>query len=163
MAIYGSVSAADTYFSDRGVTTWTGTDAVKGEALLRGSIYIDNMFRTQFPGWPADDRNQEREWPRDDAFDIYGNYIENDEVPREVEWATYEAALRELVDAGSLQPDYDPASQNKREKVDVIEVEKAAPYGPQSVIPIVNIIRGILAPVLTGSVGSSIAGRSVRV
>lgn len=163
MSFYGTVSGADTYFSDRGVDTWAGADELKEEALLRGSIYIDSTYRGRFPGWPTEQRDQVREWPRADAYDIYGNSIPSTETPREVEQATYEAALRELVEPGSLNPDFDPSAQNKHEKVDVIEVEKMAPYGPQSVKPVVNIIAGIIAPVLTGGVGSGIAGQSARI
>lgn len=161
--IYGTLSGANDYHSERGNTTWTGDDADKNIALLRGSEYIDAAYRSSFPGYPTDGRAQEREWPRSWAADIDGYDIPSDEVPVEVEQATYEAALRELVSPGSLMPDYDPASQNKREKVDVIEIEKSAPHGPSSVTPFINIIRGILAPVLTGSVNSTISGQTARI
>lgn len=163
MSFYGTVAEADTYHTERGNTDWAGTDAEKETAMRRGSEYIDQQYRTRFPGWPTGDRSQVLEWPRNWAFDIYQNDIPSDEVPREVEQASYEAALRELLVPGSLQPDWNPASQNKRVKVDVIEVESAAVYGPQSVLPVVNIIRGIIAPVLTGPVGSAIAGSTARV
>jgi len=162
MTHYGTVAEADTYHSERGNTLWTGTDEVKETAMLRGSQYIDQQYRTQFPGWPTVDRDQVLEWPRNWAFDIYRNDIPSTEVPREVKQASFEAALRELVTPDSLQPDWNPANQNKREKVDVIEVEKMAIYGPTSVLPIVNIIRGIISPVLTGPMGSSISGGVAR-
>lgn len=163
MSFYGSVAAADAYHLARGNTGWSGTDAEKEAALLRGSEYIDQQYRSRFPGWPTDQRDQVLEWPRNWAFDIYENDIPSNEVPREVEQASYEAALRELTDPGSLQPDWNPGSQNRRVKVDVIEVESSAVYGPQSVLPVVNIIRGIIAPVLTGPAMSSIGGRTARV
>jgi len=159
---YGTLAAADAYHLARGNSTWTGTDGVKNIALLRGSEYIDQAFRSAFPGLKTEQRDQLREWPRSDAYDIEGNYLPSDEVPDEVPIATYEAALRELVDPGSLLPDYDPGGQQKRVKVDVIEIEYSAPHGAASSLPVVNAIRGILAPVLTGAVGSGIAGRAVR-
>jgi len=159
---YGTLVGADAYHLARGNTTWTGDNADKDIARLRGSEYIDQAFRSAFPGFKTDLRDQEREWPRSDAYDVEGNYLDPDTVPNETIYASYEAALRELVDPGSLLPDYTPGDQRKRVKVDVIEVEYSAPHGVSSVLPVVSIIRGILAPVLTGSVNSTIAGRAVR-
>ena len=160
---YGTLAAADTYHSDRGNTTWTGADADKTIALLRGSEYIDQAFRSRFVGYKYGDRDQVREWPRSAAYDIHGDYIEYTVTPDEVAYATYEAALRELVTPGSLQPDYDPATQIKREKVDVLEVEYTASHGAQSVVPIIGIIAGILTPVLNDSAGSMLSGKALRV
>ena len=159
---YGTLAAADTYHSDRGNTTWTGTDEAKNIALLRGSEYIDQAFRSSFPGYKTLLRSQLREWPRAWAVDIAGNSLDSTVVPVEAEKASYEAALRELVTPGSLLPDYAPGTQQKRVKVDVIEVEYSAPHGAASVLPIIAIIRGILAPILTGSGTSGVAGRAVR-
>jgi len=165
MSAYGTLAEANAYHLSRGNTLWAGTDEAKDIARLRGSEYVDATYRAQFPGWPTGDRSQLREWPRNWAYDIYHNDIPATEVPREVKESSYEAALRELVTPGSLQPDWNPANQNKREKVDVIEVEveKMAIYGPTSVLPIVNIIRGIIRPVLTGSSLSMIAGNTARI
>ena len=159
---YGTLIAADAYHLARGNTTWTGTDELKNAALLRGTEYIDQAYRSDFPGNKTGQRDQLREWPRVDAVDINGNYIPTDEVPDEVPDATYEAALRELVSPNSLQPDYNPAGQRKSVKVDVIAIEYSAPHGVQSGMPVITVIRGILAPILTGSSSSGIAGRAVR-
>lgn len=159
---YGTLVAADAYHLARGNTTWTGADEVKNIALLRGSEYIDQSFRSSFPGYKTDLRAQLREWPRVSASDIEGNFLDPDVVPDEVFDATYEASLRELVSPGSLRPDYNPSAQQKRVKVDVIDIENTAPHGVASVIPIITVIRGILAPILTGSSDSEIAGRAVR-
>lgn len=162
MSFYGAVSDADTYHADRGHSDWTGTDAVKEQALLRASEYVDYQFRPSFPGYKAGLRAQTREWPRDWAYDEENNSIPSDEVPIEVERATYEAALRELTTPDSLLPDYTPNQHAKREKVDVLEVEYAGPTGPESEKPILTIVRGILQPILTGPAVSGNIGRSVR-
>jgi len=159
---YGTLAGADAYHLARGNTTWTGSDQLKNEALLRGTEYIDHAYRSDFPGNKTGLRDQLREWPRTDAADVNGNYIPTDEVPDEVPDATYEAALRELVSPNSLQPDYTPSGQRKSVQVDVIKIEYTAPHGAQSVQPVVTVIRGILAPILTGSSSSTIAGRAVR-
>lgn len=161
---YGTLADANTYHAERGNTGWTGTDADLNIALLRGSEYIDQAYRGQFPGEKTGLRGQIREWPRNSAHDTAGNYIGPTEVPVEAEYASYEAALRELTVPGSLQPDYDPAGQQKSVKVDVIAIEYSAAHGAQSVIPIINVINGIIAPILTGSgVSSGLAGRSERI
>jgi hypothetical protein len=160
---YGTLAAANTYHTDRGNTTWTGADEDLNIALLRGSEYVDQGYRTQFPGEKTGLRAQVREWPRTGATDTEGNAIGVDEVPVAILYATYEAALRELTVPGSLQPDYNPGGQQKSVKVDVIAIEYTAAHGAQSVIPIINIINGILAPILTGGgINTTISGRAAR-
>ena len=67
----------------------------------------------------------------------------------EIEQATYEAALRELVSPGSLRPDYVAAEQVTREKVGPIEVEYAeSAEGTNPTQPVVSVINAMLAPLL---------------
>ena len=153
---YSTLAAADTYHADRGNTTWTGADADKNIALLRGSEYVDAAFRLAFPGDKTSLRLQLREWPRENAVDRAGNYLDSSVVPIEVFHASYEASLRELVTPGSLQPDYDPAGQQKSVQVDVIKIEYSAPHGAQSVLPVITIIRGILEPILLMTTGNAV-------
>ena len=57
---YISVADADTYHSDRGNALWTGTDAVKEEALRQATEYLDATYdwkgsislTTQALNWP---------------------------------------------------------------------------------------------------------------
>lgn len=160
---YGTVAGADTYHDDRGNTAWDGTADAKAIALLRGSEYIDHNFRSAFPGWKAQLRAQIREWPRSWAYDIEGNTLPADEVPTEVERAAYEAAIRELANPGILFPDMNaPGKQITSASVGPISVSYTGPTGIKSVTPIISVIRGILAPILTGQGGSSLAGQSIR-
>ena len=39
-----SVAFADSYFSDRGIAAWTGSNTVKEQALVRATDYISNRF-----------------------------------------------------------------------------------------------------------------------
>lgn len=39
-----SVEFADSYFSDRGIAAWTGSNTVKEQALVRATDYISNRF-----------------------------------------------------------------------------------------------------------------------
>lgn len=43
-----SVEYADQRFADRGVTTWTGVDALKQGALVRATDYVRAMFLPRF-------------------------------------------------------------------------------------------------------------------
>lgn len=159
--IYGDESGADTYHAAHGNTDWAGSN--KPIAQLRGSEYIDHTFRSSFPGLKTDGRSQIREQPRTSNHDIEGNSIASDEVPTEVIEASYEAALLELVEPGTLFPEYDPSAQVRREKVGVIEVEYTAPHGSSSLRKTIAVIIGIITPVLTGTgATSSLSGDAVR-
>ncbi|MGA5718118.1 DnaT-like ssDNA-binding protein [Pseudomonas atacamensis] len=157
---YGTVAAADAYHAARANAAWTGDDLAKQAALIRASVYIDGRYRkllasgvwqSLFPGVKTEGRGQAREWPRTGAEDYEGHAIPSDQVPVEVEQATYEAALRELVEPGSLSPDFVAASTVKRQKVGPIEEEfsvAAGADGAASVRPVIIIIDEMIAPVL---------------
>lgn len=134
MAIYGTLEDANAYHAARGNAGWAGTDPEKLAALQRATDYIDGRYRYQtaggcwksmFRGTKTGGRVQELEWPRTDAIDSDGNLIPDDEVPIEIEHATYEAALREIVDPGSLSPTFVASAMVTREKVGPIEVAYA--------------------------------------
>ncbi|MGS0546533.1 DnaT-like ssDNA-binding protein [Pseudomonas parakoreensis] len=157
---YGTVAAADAYHAARANAAWTGDDVAKQAALIRASVYIDGRYRkllasgvwqSLFPGVKTEGRGQAREWPRTGAEDYEGHAIPSDQVPVEVGQATYEAALRELVESGSLSPDFVAASTVKRQKVGPIEEEfsvAAGADGAASVRPVISIIDEMIAPVL---------------
>lgn len=154
---YGTVAAADTYHTARGNAAWAGDNTAKEAALLRASAYVDGLGiapdgRLLWPGTKAGGRTQLRAWPRIGAQDIDGVAIDPLSVPIEVEHATYEAALRELVTPGSLSPDYTPGAQIKREKVDVLEVEyqTVSDGGPgvNPTRPVIVAVLELLAPVM---------------
>lgn len=159
MANYGTIEGADAYHLAAGNTAWIGADGVKLAALVRASQYVDTLalarrkngsIYTRFNGTKRSGREQVLAWPRNGAYDVDCTDIPSDSVPIEVEHATYEAALRELVQPGYLSPDYVPAQVIKREKVDVLETEYMGASGgtenPQQ--PVATLIRGIIAPLL---------------
>lgn len=133
----------------------------------------------QFSGVRTGGRAQVREWPRkpitadqaynrQDAwgaprvpygykglpypatvFDLDGNPIPTDAVPAEIEYATYEAALRELTSPGGLSPDYVYSGRVTSERIGPIGVTYAGPMnGADDVRPVVTIIDDILAPLI---------------
>ena len=135
MEHYGTIEKADTYATAIGNADWsTGTTETKTAALVRASRYVDalsGLRRTaegcvpRFPGRRTGGISQALQWPRTGARDIDGYEIPADVVPVAIEYATYEAAIRELANPGSLSPDYVGKDAVKREKIGPIETEYA--------------------------------------
>lgn len=153
MAAYGTRVAADSYHTARLNAAWTGSDAVKEAALLRASDWIDGQYEYRFPGYPLTGSAQDRSWPRSDAFDRGGMIVTG--IPLRIEYATYEAALREIVTPGSLSPDYVASQIVTKEKVGAIEVQyaDAASAGSSGLVPMLTAIDNILAPLLMDARG----------
>lgn len=153
---YGTISAADTYHSDRGNSAWAaGATVDKTSALVRASEYIDGQYRSSFSGHRTQGRDQVREWPREWAY-VWEEWdwqlIPDDEVPREVERATYEAALRELNEPGFLTPDVVPGKNKKSVSVDgAVSVT----YWSDRQKPIIEKIDMVLAPLLSNAPGGA--------
>lgn len=166
---YGSITAADAYHLARANAPWAGDDAAKQAALIRASAYIDGKYQFQnacgrweslFSGSKTGARAQPLQWPRTGATDNEGNSIPVDEVPIEIEQATYEAALREIVTPGSLSPDYVATGAIKRQKVDVLEIEyQAAATTPGTVPtrPVITVVDELVAPLLGCKTYSGVA------
>jgi hypothetical protein len=132
-----TLSDANAYFTSRGVTTWLGSDAVKTAALVRGQDYIAGVYN---PRWTV-------------AFD-------NDDAPVAVQYAIFEAALREVVQPGSTAPDYVPAGQVTSETVGPISVTYSDKQGSDANAPVFPRIEALLAGLvrsIRGTVVSSVA------
>ena len=70
-------------------------------------------------------------FPREGLYDEDGYAIENNEIPTVVIHAHLEAAYREFVTSGSLEPDLIRGGKVKRKRTDVLETEyfSGAPSG----------------------------------
>lgn len=157
---YGTVASADAYHSARANSAWAGDEVAKQAALIRASAYIDGKFQSQnscgrweslFSGSKTGGRGQSLQWPRTGSTDNEGHAIPSTEVPIEIEQATYEAALREIVTPGSLSPDYVAAGAIKRQKVDTLEIEyQASPsvVGGVPTRPVITVVDELVAPLL---------------
>lgn len=133
--------------------------------LLVASEWLDGKYRASFGGLKVGLRPQIREWPRTSAFDIYGYAIPSTSVPIEVEYASYEAALRHAVTPGILTKDYTP-SKYKRASVDGAVSVEYAQFGTAADIQtqftiIDQILASILATIGQGSL-SPLSGGTVR-
>lgn len=143
---YVTVAFCNDYHSDRGNATWTGTDTVKEQAIVKATDYLDRRY--QFTGNKAS-RQQALEWPRYDVFlnEEYGNRIPYLvlEIPIELQRACAEAALLALSNELIPTPTYDAAGEvtMKREKVGPIETEtgyRAAGVAPLKRWPHIDLI-----------------------
>jgi hypothetical protein len=109
---FASVAFADSYFADRGVSTWAGNTAAKETALVRGTDYINSFFEKRFKGVQLTD-TQALCFPRDVAGPL----------PTALLKATAEYALRALSGA-QLASDLETSATGQR----VLEVrEKLGP------------------------------------
>lgn len=118
----GLIEYATAYYSSVTVENNETTDG----AILRASAWMSS-----FPDWDGEmtcGRGlQGQAWPRTGVTDCEGDAVPDDEVPAEVEQATYLASLAELGSPGILTPVITPGKQKKREKVDVIDVSFMTP------------------------------------
>lgn len=152
---YGTLAGALAYHTARGTTTWTGDDADLEAALRRGTLAIEWLYGTKFSGIPTNGRNQSRMWPRIGVVDVNGSSVPSDTIPVEIEQATYEAALRELVSAGSLSQDFTSTSGGsiKSETIGDISITYADPVTAGSSSQRYPAIDGVLAPLLGATSG----------
>lgn len=169
MSFYGTVADADTYHLSRGNVVWgTKSTEDKEAALTTASDYIDS-FKAGFPGKKTAGRSQDREWPRvgtdgDPVVDATGEEIADDEVPTEVEFATYEGALMvvngislTLVTSTSTSAG---AITRKRVKAGPLETETqySTESGTTNEIPWFQKISSLLENILTSGRGGATVG-----
>lgn len=163
---YGTAAAFATYHTERGNTLpaiLIDDDAIEIR-LLKASEWIDARYKSKFKGLKVDGRSQIREWPRSGHTDFYGYAIPSDETPREIEYATYEAALIDANAPGVLNVDYTPSKYTKV-SVDGAVAAEFALYGSASEVQtqyskIAEILGGLLNEV--ENVGGKNYGSSNR-
>lgn len=153
---YGTLSNANNYHSARNNVAWANASApgetVRNGALQRASDSVDNKYRSRFPGSKTGGRAQIPEWPRKNVV-IDGETLLDNEIPIEIEYATYELAL--LIIQG-INPN--PVVQGgtiKREKVKAGPVETETEYTDDvEAYDTFSIVDEILAPVLLAPTGA---------
>lgn len=119
---YLSVADADAYFSDRGVSAWSGVDAVKASALISATEYIDIRWGKFLKGILEFKDTQALLFPRINLYDDQGRHITG--IPDRLERATAEYALIALTSVLMPNPEIQ-ASGN-------ILVESSETVGPIS-------------------------------
>ena len=96
---------ATTHHADRGNDAWTEFTSPEHEfGIIRATDFIEKPFGRRVRGI-REAKDQGLEWPRFDAFDDDGFLLSSvDEIPRQIQKACAEYALRALL-CGVLAPD----------------------------------------------------------
>lgn len=163
LSFYGTVDGFRKYHSERGhvLPPIFSDDDEVASALLVASEWIDSRFRQQFPGKKIGGREQERDWPRSNAKDIYGNDLNG--VPREIEYATYEAAAIQGANPGALSVNWTPGKYKSVSIDGAVSVAYASISSVYEAQTQFAIIDEILSAILSGSGGGApYVGEAVR-
>lgn len=143
---YASVAESDSYFTDRGNSTWTAlTSTVKEQNLIKATDYIDQVFGTRFLGSRVFEE-QALQWPRQNTGNSALNYDDEEEegpIPNKLKYACIEYAFRSYGAPLSPDPTFDASGVSMvttKEKVGPIEVEKESAAGTSNSAS-VNLIR----------------------
>jgi hypothetical protein len=101
------------------------------------------------------------EWPRAAAYDVNGWLIPDDEIPKEVMQATFEAAIRELTSPGTMMPDLERGGEIQSIRAGSVGITYSQNASAKTVF---TLIDGIIAPLLSGTGGSNggMFGQAVR-
>jgi hypothetical protein len=95
-------------------------DAGTKEAAIHRAM---NWLETRAWYGTKTDDTYELEWPRQYVYDKNETLIDENTIPKNVMKALAEAAYRESITPGTLQPDLERGGDIKRMKADVLEIE----------------------------------------
>lgn len=145
MAGYGDNSGFTAYAATVGYTIPGGADIDVARQI--GSTYIDSLYGERFPGEPTGGIEQDREWPRTGAT-AYGATLASDVIPTRVVNASYEAAILQMKNPGSLSASYTPGTRKVLTQVDKLKWEVIGSGSDARAYIVSEEIEGILAPLL---------------
>lgn len=163
---YFALADAATYFTSRGIATWTGSDTVLENMARRATTYLDNQYRERWVGITAL-QYQALAWPRVDGtrgyytgytqllLDINGFPIPSTIVPLQVQQAAMEAALLILTGV-VLEPNLTRGGAVKQlsETVGPLKTDTIWQDGAP-VIDQYMVIQGLLRGLVTSTPGSA--------
>lgn len=165
MPDYGTVVGFTAYHTARGRAAMIEPyedDEIEAAKLV-ASEWLDARYHSSFSGTKVGGRAQIRQWPRNSAVDRNYDAIPSDVPPHEVEYATYEATLRQLITPGSLSKDWVPPKYESVSVDGAVSVKYASFYSGTDIQTRFVIIDEILAAILTGCEGSRLSGATARV
>lgn len=140
---YVTIAAADTYWTNRGITAWAVDDEAKEIAIRKATDYLEQRYRSLWVGQRAT-LEQALSWPRlgvvVDGFDVPANMI-----PTEVRRATIELAYRAVT--ADLFPDVAATSGEViKEKLGDMEIQYSAGSGTGASGTLYRTVSGWIAP-----------------
>lgn len=130
---YISVTAADTYHSDRANTAWAALTTANKEAYLRRAAeYMTEAYRLRWAG-ARKTTTQALDWPRSfvplldslSGYMTYPAYVADDVVPVEVQRACAELAL--TASTATLAPNLDRAVISETVGPISVDYDQSAP------------------------------------
>lgn len=130
-----TIAEADAYCTARGIADWTGADALKSAALLRGQAYIAGTYNAR---WAVE--------------------FENDAAPDAVKYAVIEAATREIKVPFSLTPDLTPGREKVLTGVKGITWKAIGTGGVGGMMPYLTSVEHLLTGLVLG--GGAAGGTS---
>jgi hypothetical protein len=156
---YTALADADAYFTARGIATWTGTDAVKEQALRRATTYLDNQYRSRWVGVRVNE-TQSLAWPRQGRcgavlYDSDDFQIAADAIPVQLRDACIEVALLTLTGV-VLEPRLERGGQVKSIGKSVGPLRKDVVYMDGApVMDRLIVVEGLLRGLVTSTPGAS--------
>lgn len=164
---YVTRAECDAYHEEMGNSGWTPRptspaspqpeEPLGDAAIIRATRAIDRIYGPAFKGIRTHFATQPLEWPRQgvqiyESLSLEGNLIDDDVIPDYIKQAVFEAALREVTEAGSMTPDLERGGEIKKVEAGEVSVEykDSAPASTTYVS-----ISGIISPMLREA-GSSI-------
>ena len=146
---YISVADADSFATEVGLTSWTGTNGAKETALIKAQRFLTQLYRGQWKGERIAS-TQALDWPRNGVYDADGYLLTSTTVPSAVKEAQVELAVRALT-AGLISDvattDAGIASEASSVGGVSYSVTFTGSKATQAQYPVVNLL---LAPYLRG-------------
>ena len=143
-----SEADADTYHADHsGSTDWSGAaSADKEKALRLATQYLCVRYDARWKGVRAHE-DQALPWPRDSVYDSDGYLYDSDALPRRLEGATAELALR-VIEGDTLLDDIDEPGTIESETVKAGPITYVEKYMGKSQVKSYPLIRGLIRPLV---------------
>ncbi len=149
---YGTANGFKQYFAERNrEVDPIYTDSQIEGVLLVASEWLDNSYSDKWVGLKTGGFEQSRSWPRQAAVENtypYHTYPPT-EIPKKVEYGTYEAAIRQLNEQGYLLKDFTPNQYDSVSVVGAVSVQYNRSLSSsgfiQNEIPIIgNLLKSLI-------------------
>ena len=155
------------YCQERGRSLTPYTQTEHCQSIIRATEYLSESFH--WKGIRKNGRNdsdgyQALAWPRYGLYDRENNWVSSDSIPREIQWATCEAAYYELANPDALQPAYTPHDRPKMLKAGSVAItydtSRKDAWGAR---PTLLILQDLVGEFLSSSGGNLRSGRTSRI
>ena len=173
-----TVTFFNDYCSQRGLslidpaTSSAYTNEKIEQALIRATMFLSESFpwngQRRYLRWSTEVRDgheglQALAFPRYGLYDEEGSYVDDDEIPRELKWATCMLGHHELLDPNSLQPAYLAHDRIKMEQVGPVSVTyETSRLDANSARPVLLGVIDLISQFLRPGAGNRLSGKTIR-